>query len=150
VLDRLTDSTLTPASPTGIAYASGNLKPSAQLVTTAAGPAQRGTVVCPGLASSSGASTLQFPTELDASASASVVLGCVRDCLYVITLDDALGRPVAARRGDLTGGGRPITLELPKVKLPADTYRLDVRLIDRVNPGAVARLQSAALPVTRS
>jgi hypothetical protein len=68
----------------------------------------------------------------------------------VITLDDALGRPVTARRGDLAGGGRPITLELPKAKLPADAYRLDVRLVDRVNPGAVARLQSAAIPVNHS
>ena len=110
---------------------------------------QRGTVVCPGLASRSGASTLEFPTELDASASASVVLGCVRDCLYVITLADGSGRPVAARRGTLTGGGRPITLELPKAKLSAAGYRFDVRIVDRVNPGEVSRTTSELLPVSR-
>ncbi len=149
VLDRLVDDNSFPEPTSGIVYASGEPKPSAPLVSAAAGPPQRGTVVCPGLASRSGASTLVFPTELDASASASVVLGCVRDCLYVITLTDGSGHPVSARRGTLTGGSRPITLELPKVKLSASSYRFDVRIVDRVNPGEVWRTTSELLPVSR-
>ena len=149
VLDRLVDDNAFAEPATGIVYASGEPKPSAPLVSAAAGPTQRGTVVCPGLASRSGASTLEFPTELDASASASVVLGCVRDCLYVIALTDGSGRPVSARRGTLTGGSRPITLELPKVKLSGSSYRFDVRIVDRVNPGEVSRTTSELLPVSR-
>ena len=68
VLDRLVDDNAFPEPTSGIVYASGEPKPSAPLVSAAAGPTQRGTVVCPGLASHSGASTLVFPTELDASA----------------------------------------------------------------------------------
>jgi hypothetical protein len=123
---------------------------SAHLVAAAAAPAQRGTVVCPGLASKATASTLEFPKELDASGSASVVLSCARDCLYLITLDDTRGRPVAARRGTLRGAGRPLTLELPNTRLYRSVYRLDVRLVDRVNPGEVTRVTSEALPVSRS
>jgi hypothetical protein len=149
VLDRLVDDHALPQSTSGIVYASGDPKPSAPLVSAAAGPTQRGTVVCPGLASRSGASTLVFPTELDESASPSIVLGCVRDCLYVITLADGSGRPVSARRGTLTGGSRPIRLELPKVKLSASGYRFDVRIVDRVNPGEVSRTTSELLPLSR-
>jgi hypothetical protein len=149
VLDRLVDDNAVAQSASGIVYASGDSKASAPLVSAAAGPTQRGTVVCPGLASRSGADTLRFPAELDASAPASVVLGCVRDCLYVITLADGSGRPVAARRGKLTGGARPITLELPKTKLSAAGYRFDVRIVDRVNPGEVSRTTSELLPVSR-
>ena len=149
VLDRLVDDNAVPEPTSGIVYASGAPKASASLVSAAAGPTQRGTVVCPGLASRSGASTLQFPAALDDSASASVVLGCVRDCLYVITLADAAGRPVTARRGTLAGGGRPLRLELPKAKLSAAGYRFDVRIVDRVNPGEVSRTTSALLPVSR-
>ena len=71
----------------------------ARPVAVAAAPAQRGTVICPGLASKAAASTLDFPKELEAKAPAAVRLACARDCLYLITLDDARGRPVAARRG---------------------------------------------------
>jgi hypothetical protein len=149
VLDRLVDDNAFAEPATGIVYASGAPKPSASLVSAAAGPTQRGTVVCPGLASRSGASTITFPTELDASTSASVVLGCVRDCLYVIALTDGSGRPVSARRGTLTGGSRPITLELPKARLPGSGYRFDVRIVDRVNPGEVWRTTSGPLPVSR-
>jgi hypothetical protein len=149
VLDRLVDDNTFAEPTTGIVYAGGEPKPSAPLVSAAAGPTQRGTVICPGLASRSGASTLRFPEELDPSASASVVLGCVRDCLYVITLTDGGGRPVSARRGTLTGGSRPIRLELPKVKLAGSSYRFDVRIVDRVNPGEVSRTTSESLPVSR-
>jgi hypothetical protein len=34
---------------------------------------------------------------------------------------------------------------LPKAKLSAGTYRVDVRIVARVNPGAVARLVSPPL-----
>ena len=149
VLDRLVDDSEQPAAPSGIAYASGDLKASAAAVMGAAGPTQRGTVVCPGLASRSGATDVEFPTELDAGTAPSVVLGCARDCLYLIALEDASGRPVSARRGALTGLGLPVKRELPKVKLSADAYRFDVRIVDRVNPGAVVRTTSALLPVSR-
>jgi hypothetical protein len=150
ILDRLVDSTAAPAASSGVFFAGGGAKASASLVAAAAPPAQRGTVVCPGLASRAGADTLEFPAELAASAPAAVLLACVRDCMYLITLGDARGRPVAARRGTLRGGGRPLTLELPEAKLDERAlYRLDVRLVDRVNPGAVTRLTSAALPVSR-
>ena len=149
VLDRLVDDAAAPASPTGLYYASGNPKASAALVGESTGPAQRGTVLCPGLASRAGAGTLEFPAELDPSASPSVLLSCLRDCLYLVTLDDAQGRPASARRGELRGGGKPLTLELPKARLDRDQYRLDVRLVDRVNPGAVTRLASPLLPVSR-
>ena len=122
----------------------------ARPVALAAGPAQRGTVVCPGLASKAGASTLDFPKELGAKAPAAVRLACARDCLYLVTLDDARGRPVAARRGSLRGASRALTLELPKTTLGRSVYRLDVRLVDRVNPGEVTRLTSGALRVSRA
>jgi hypothetical protein len=78
------------------------------------------------------------------------VLGCARDCLYLITLDDARGRPVAARRGALRGARGALTLELPETKLERARYRLDVRIVDRVNPGAVTRLTSKPLRVSRT
>ena len=148
ILDRLVDSATEPTPPTGIAFAGGGWKTSAALVGAAAGPAQRGTVICPGLASSAAPSTLEFPVELDAASPPSVVLACTRDCLYLETLDDVNGRPVVARRGELRGGGRPLTLELPKVKLDGAFYRLDVRLVDRVNPGIVTRFRSPLLRVS--
>jgi len=123
----------------------------ARAVAAAAAPAQRGTVLCPGLTSRAAASAIEFPTELEVSRSAAVLLACVRDCLYLITLNDTRGRPVAARRGTLRGARRgPLTLELPKAKLDRARYRLDVRLVDRVNPGSVTRLTSKALRVNRT
>ena len=120
-------------------------------VAAAAGPAQRGTILCPGLTSKAAASRIEFPQELEASQPAAVVLACARDCLYLITLEDARGRPVAARRGALLGARRgALTLELPRVKLDRARYRLDVRLVDQVNPGALTRLTSRSLRVNRS
>ena len=94
--------------------------------------------------------TMAWVASLDASAPAAVNLACARDCLYLLTLDDARGRPVAARRGSLRGAGRALTLELPKTRLGRSVYRLNVRLVDRVNPGEVTRLTSGALRVSRS
>jgi hypothetical protein len=79
----------------------------------------------------------------------SVSINCNRDCLYLVTLDRADGRPVVAHRGSLTGGvaGRVTAISLPKAKLSAGTYQVDVRLVSRVNPGAVTRYVSPALTV---
>lgn len=146
VLDRLTDSAAAPAPTTGVFYPSGNAKPAAAAVTAATGPAQRGIVICPGLAASAGASTLTFPDRISSSAGTSVVLGCTRDCLYLVTLDAADGHPVVARRGALRGGAAPITVGLPKAALTSGAaYRLDVRLAAQVNPGPVTQLLSSPL-----
>ena len=110
-------------------------------VRSAAQSAERGADVCPGLAANVTASTIAWPTSLGAQPVA-VSFDCSRDCLYLVTLDDAQGRPVVARRGQLAGGpsGTRATVALPKVKLVAGrAYSLDVRLVARVNPGAVAR-----------
>ena len=62
-------------------------------LTAAVAAAQRGTVVCPGLAAGVDATTLTFPETLAPPASAQVVLGCSRDCLYLVTLVRADGTP---------------------------------------------------------
>ena len=73
-------------------------------LTAAVAAAQRGTVVCPGLAAGVDATTLTFPETLAPPAAAQVVLGCSRDCLYLVTLVRADGTPVVANRGALRGG----------------------------------------------
>lgn len=117
---------------------------------SAADAAQRGADVCPGLTARVGPeSAIGWPTSLSA-APVAVSLDCSRDCLYLVTLDDAQGRPVVARRGQLAGGpgGKRATVTLPKAKLAAGrAYTVDVRLVARVNPGAVARFVSP--PLTR-
>jgi hypothetical protein len=40
-----------------------------------------------------------------------------------------------ARRGSLAAGRPPATIALPRVRVPAGTYRLTLRLVSRVNPG---------------
>jgi len=94
-------------------------------------------------------SGLEFPIRLFRDQPASVVLTCARDCLYLITLDDKFARPVAARRGALRGGGRPLRLALPRVKLIRKKYRLEVRLVDRVDPGSVKYVRTRLLSVWR-
>jgi hypothetical protein len=91
---------------------------------------------------------LTFPEQLSGSTAASVVLGCSRDCLYLVTLDRANGKPLVAARGTLNGGDPAQTVTLPKRTLPAGSYRLDVRLVSRVDPGSVMRRQSAVLAVS--
>ncbi len=145
LLDRLVDDHTAPKPPTGLYYASGDAKPSARAVEQAIGTVGRGAVVCPGLAARVTPTTLTFPGQLSRSAAASVVLGCSRDCLYLVALDRANGRPLIARRGSLNGGDVPRTIILPKRKLPAGSYRLDVRLVSRVDPGAVDRERSGLL-----
>jgi hypothetical protein len=147
LLERLVDDGATPEPATGLYYASGRAKPSAAAVKQAIRSVARGAVVCPGLAPRVTPTMLTFPNELSRSSAASVVLGCSRDCLYLVTLDRADGRPVVARRGVLNGGDPPKTITLPNQKLRAGGYRLDVRLVSRVDPGAVTRQRSALLTV---
>jgi hypothetical protein len=106
-------------------------------VPAATGNAQRGAFVCPGVTFAAEPFAVQFPTAL----TPPVVVGvnCSRDCLYLVTLDRADGRPAVARRGEIAAGTRLTSISLPKVKLPAGTYRADVRLVARVNPGTVTR-----------
>ena len=42
-----------------------------------------------------------------------------------------------ARRGALRAGIAPVTVKLPALPVPAGTYRLTVRLVAQVNPGAL-------------
>ena len=142
VLDRLLDA---PDDPIGLYNSGGAAKPGAATVAKAAGPAQRGIVVCPGLGVPASASTLTFPTTLDPASPVSLVLGCTRDCLYLVTLEGSDGRPVVARRGSLRGGMPPVNVTLPQAKLKPGTYSLDVRLVNQVNPGLVTEQASPPL-----
>ena len=72
-------------------------------------------------------------------------LGCALDCLYLVTLNNGAGRPVVAARGSL--GGVPATVTLPKAKLASGLYKLDVRLVNQVNPAPVVRQLSEPLVV---
>jgi hypothetical protein len=101
--------------------------------------AERGAFVCPGTAFPVTPLDLTLPTDGSTTAPVTLSLRCDRDCLYLVTLDRSDGRPVAALRGQLPGGAAmPVsTLKLPKVKLAPGSYRLDVRLVARVNPGAI-------------
>ena len=76
-------------------------------LTAAVAAAQRGTVVCPGLAAGVDATTLTFPRRSPRPRPAQVVLGCSRDCLYLVTLVRADGTPVVAKRGALAAEARP-------------------------------------------
>ena len=147
ILDRLQDSPTEPVAPTGIVYASGAPKPSAAAVSAAALPAQRGIVVCPGLASSVGASAFTYPPTVSSAAATVFQLACTRSCLYLATLDGRDGKPVAATRGSLVGGASPANVTLPKVKLGAGPYTVDVRLVSQVNPGTLTQLASDPLSV---
>jgi hypothetical protein len=122
------------------------LTPDARLTAAVAG-AQRGTIVCPGLAAGVDATTLTFPETLAPPAAAEVVLGCSRDCLYLVTLVRVDGTPVVAKRGALRGGATPVTVALPRTTLKPGTYAIDLRLVAQVNPGTVTRLASEPLPV---
>ena len=145
ILDRLQDSPSSPVAPTGIVYASGSAKPSAAAVTAAALPAQRGTVICPGLGTTTSASTFTYPPTVSSGSATVFQLACTRDCLYVATLDGADSRPVAAVRGALVAGAAPADVTLPKVKLGAGPYTIDLRLSARVNPGTVTQQTSEPL-----
>src|SRR5581483_4489004 len=121
LVDRLVDGDDTP--PTGLYDVNGAPKSSVAAVRTAVASAQRGIVVCPGLAVPAAASVLQFPLSLSSAAPASFVLGCTRDCLCLATLLASNGRPVVARRAALRGGMPPATGTLRRPKLKPGTYR---------------------------
>jgi hypothetical protein len=147
ILDRLVD-TPSPTPPVGLFYPDGTPKTSATTVAAAAATAQRGQVVCPGVQTPATPSTVTFPAALSSGVAAGVQLGCVRDCLYLITLEGTDGAPVVARRGALTGGAPVKTIGLPKATLPPGDYTLVVRLVTQFNPGAVTELASDPLTVT--
>jgi hypothetical protein len=143
LLPRLVDDGATPQPATGIYYASGDPKPAVAAVKGAIAAAVRGAVVCPGTSAKVTPTTLTFPQDL--SSPVSVSLGCDRDCLYLVTLDRTDGRPVAATRGSLPGGATAQSVVLPQRKLAAGRYRVDVRLVSGVNPGALTRRRSPFL-----
>ena len=147
VLDRLVDSATTTIAPTGVFDSTGTAKPSAAIVSATAAATQRGLLVCPGLTATVTATTLTFPTELAPPASGTVQLACDRDCLYLVTLTREDGTPVVARRGSLPGGVAPRAIGLPRTTLKPGSYRIDVRLVAQVNPGAVTRQTSPPLVV---
>jgi hypothetical protein len=107
--------------------------------------AERGAFVCPGLTAQALPFDVQYPDTL--AQPLAVSLNCNRDCLYLVTLDRADGRPVVAHRGQLDGGpSSPLAkLVLPRAKLAPGSYRFDVRIVARVNPGPVARYLSPPL-----
>jgi D-glucuronyl C5-epimerase C-terminus len=120
----------------------------ATAIAAAAASAQRGLVVCPGMQMPVQTTALTYPDQLVSGAATPVQLGCERDCLYLVTLDDAAGRPVVATRGALRGGPAPSTVTLPSAKLAPGSYRIDVRLVSQVNPAPVLRQLSDPLPVS--
>ena len=82
---------------------------------------------------------------LDPATPVSITLGCTRDCLFLVTLDDGSNRPVVAKRGALRGGFPPAQVTLPQAKLKSGAYRVDVRLVNQVNPGPVTQQLSPPL-----
>jgi hypothetical protein len=146
LLDRLVDG-LSPEQADGLYDTNGNPKPAAAVVKQAIRDVARGAVVCPGRTARVKPTTLSFPDRLAGSSAAAVVLGCDRDCLYLVALEGADGEPVVARRGSLNGGDPPTTITLPERSLRAGSYRVDVRLVSRVGPGTVTTRRSALLSV---
>jgi len=126
LLDRLTDATRAGLRPT-------------------IGTAERGAFVCPGVAAEAQPFEVQYPTAL--TQPIAVSFNCNRDCLYLVTLDRADGRPVVAHRGQLNGGpASALTrIALPRAKLDPGSYRMDVRIVARVNPGTVTQYLSPPL-----
>jgi hypothetical protein len=126
LFDRLTDATRATLRPT---------------IATA----ERGAFVCPGVSAEALPYDVQYPTAL--TQPIAISLNCNRDCLYLVTLERADGLPVVAKRGQLGGGpSSPLTkIVLPRAKLAAGSYRVDVRIVARVNPGAVTKYLSPPL-----
>jgi hypothetical protein len=110
--------------------------------------AQRGGFVCPGGSFDALPFTVEYPTALSPQP-IRVSFNCNRDCLYLVTLNRADGRPELARRGQIEGGPerKPTVIALPKTKLRAGTYTIDVRLVARVNPGTVTRYAGPPLTI---
>ena len=140
-----------PASVPGFACSSGVAAVLLDHLSDASAPgvvaAQRGGVVCPGVASQVTATTIEYPTSVVQPV--AVRFGCDRDCLYLVTLERG-GKPVAARRGELAGGASPATIALPRAKLASGSYVVAVRLVAKVNPGPVTTLSSPPLQLSGS
>lgn len=147
IVDRVADSTSADAPADGVFTAAGTAKVGTKTLIAAIAAAERGNALCPGVTSPAAAADLAFPASLATGRAAAIRLSCVRDCLYLVTLDRGDGRPVVARRGSLVGGAADTTIALPQARLREGSYRLDVRLVSQVNPGAVTRLQSPPLRV---
>jgi hypothetical protein len=126
LFDRLSDATRTGLRPT-------------------IASAERGAFVCPGASAEAQPFDVQYPTAL--TQPIAVSLNCNRDCLYLVTLDGADGRPVVAKRGQLNGGPSSALTRvvLPRAKLSSGSYRVDVRIVARVNPGTVTQYFSQPL-----
>ena len=114
-------------------------------IRSAIATAERGAFVCPGVTAEALPFDVQYPSSL--TQPVTVSLNCNRDCLYLVTLDSADGRPVVAHRGQLNGGpsGAVTRITLPRAKLAPGAYRIDVRTVARVNPGPVTRSLGAPL-----
>jgi hypothetical protein len=142
VFDRLADS----AAADGLLHADLTPKAGLGAVRPLLAQAQRGILaVCPGLAVPAAPSALAFPTQL--TSPVSVQLGCLKDCLYLLTLERASdGVPMLARRGALKAGAVPTTVTLPARPVPPGSYRLVVRLVTQVDPGAIFSQQSEPIP----
>ena len=110
----------------------------------------RGAVICPGLTPPVATTAVTYPPSLTSGVPATVQLGCVHDCLYVATLVGADRRAIVATRGALVGGAAPTTVTLPKTTLGQPSYTLDVRIVNRVNPGDGLELTSPPLSVAQS
>ncbi len=145
VIDRLVDS---DTAATGLVDAGGTDKSGTAAVADTAALAQRGAIVCPGVAIPAVATTIAYPTSVVSSVPVSLQLACARDCLYVATLLAPDGSPVVAARGVLQGGAGAQTVTLPKSTLGRPSYTLDVQLVNQVNPGEVTKLTSPALTRT--
>jgi hypothetical protein len=145
ILDRVADSTDPEVPADGIFTTTGSAKAGAKTLIAAIATAQHGEALCPGVSMPAAASTLAFPTSLPTSTAASIQLGCVRACLYLVALERADGTPVAAKRGQLAGGAAATTVVLPKVALKPGAYRFDVRLVGQTNPGPLTRTISPSM-----
>jgi D-glucuronyl C5-epimerase C-terminus len=104
-----------------------------RVTASAIATAQRGSLVCPGVARNVAPTGLTWPTTI--ASPVAVKFGCDTDCLYLVTLEGPDGRPVVAKRGAMNGGAAPATITLPSAKLGAGPYKLAIRLLAQVNPG---------------
>ncbi|HEY5159991.1 MAG TPA: D-glucuronyl C5-epimerase family protein [Gaiellaceae bacterium] len=141
LLDRLVDgagSADLAGDQSGLYYADGSAKTSLSAVAASAALAERGALeVCPGLQADVAAKTLVFPLSFSSQSPPWVGLACTRDCVYLVTLERADGKPLRAKRGVLRADGAA-TVKLAGSATPrAGDYRLHVRLIAQVNPGAI-------------
>jgi len=153
-----------PGQQTGLYYPDGTPKASAAAVKAAIAKLATGTT-CSGTTpaptptpsptptptpapapSEAVAGTVTFPTTLSTGTPPAVSVACTRDCLYLVTLEQAgSGLPVLATRGALTGGAAATTVRLPGVRFAAGSYRLTVRLVAQASPGPLSTQSSPVL-----